>query len=101
MTPPTGRGPSDIRPLQRIRGEKLVVQMPGQHFTTGPPGEPLAPELPDHPIKLPQPAKVRCAPVVLVVAPQHRVESRPLLHDRHGPLSVTPCRNPFQGPTPP
>src|SRR3989449_4328013 len=101
MTHPTGPGPSNIRPLQRIRGEKVVVQTPGQRFTTGPPVEPLAPELPDHPIKLPQTAKVRWAPVILVVAPQHRVESRPLLHDRLMPVALTPCRNPFQPPAQP
>src|SRR2546426_5394859 len=73
-TPRTGPGPSDIRPLKRIRNKQLLIATPGQRFTTGPPVEPLSPELSDSAIKLPQTPEVRRAPVVLVVAPQPRVE---------------------------
>ncbi len=101
MTPRTDPGPSDIRPLQRVHDEKCFITAPGQRPPAGPPVEPLAPEPPNRTIKLPQPPEVRRPPVVLVVAPQHRVESRPLLHDRLVPVALTPCRNPFQAPAQP
>src|SRR2546428_12141556 len=58
-TPRTGPGPSDIRPLKRIRNKQLLIATPGQRFTTGPPVEPLSPELSDSAIKLPQTPEVR------------------------------------------
>src|SRR5256712_4258478 len=101
MTPRTGPGPSDIRPLKRIRSKQLLIATPGQRFTTGPPVEPLSPELSDSAIKLPQTPEVRRAPVVLVVAPQPRVESRPLLRDRLMAVSLAPRRSPFEAPAQP
>src|SRR5439155_6828911 len=75
--------------------------MPGERLAARAPIEPLPPGLPDPTIELPQHPEVRRAPVVLVVAPQHVVESPPLLRDRIVPVALTPRRGPGQAPAQP
>src|SRR4029453_10220499 len=101
MTHRTGPGSSDIGSLERVRREKVLIDMPGERLTARAPIEPLPPGLPAPAIELPQPPEVRRAPVILVVAPQRGVESPPLLHDRIVPVTLAPRRGPKPAPTQP
>jgi hypothetical protein len=101
MTHRSGPGPSDIRPLQRVRFEKFPIDGPGERPTARTPVEPLAPGPPNAPIEPHQTSEVRRTPVVLVVASEYRVESPPLLHDRIVPVTLTPRRGPLEAPAQP
>jgi hypothetical protein len=73
--------------------EQLLEATPVEGLPARAPVQPRVPELPDRSLKLPQTAVVRWAAVVLVVAPELRVERRGLILNRVVPMLLAPLRH--------
>jgi len=89
---------SDPGAQQGMALQKVNIRGPREALAARAPVEPLVPETKDPPIELPQTSVVRRASVVLVVAPQFRIEGLLLL--RHGvmPMLTAPFGHGLEGP---
>jgi hypothetical protein len=78
--------------------KELLIALPRECLSPRPPVKPLLPAPPDATIELPKTAVVRRPSIVLVVAPEFRVEDRLLLPDVIVSMVAAPCGSSLEGP---
>src|SRR5260370_4127714 len=84
-TPRTGPGVGDRRLEQGMTSQKVIESVPGHGGAPRTAAQPLSPGATNHVVKPLEIPEVRCASVVLVMAPQLRAEGLLLFVDRFVP----------------